>query len=108
MGAADLPPCALPVLLRPSRAQHTHPGSRARTLCVARCFHSSPPYLLLTSLPSLGPRHVWHPEIAIVIKEIHFTQAVRLVGRSCQHGKTEPSRRCLCRVWITAMQAYLS
>src|SRR5512145_273413 len=100
MGAADLPPCAPPALLRPLRAQHTHPGSRVRTLCVARCWHlSPPPCLLLCSLPSGGPWHVWDPEIAIVIKEIHFTQAVWLVGRSCQDRKTEPSCCGLCCVW---------
>src|SRR6266851_1387671 len=106
MGAADLPPCAPLALLRPSRAQSTHPGSRARTPCVARCCHSSPlPCLLLCTVPSPGPRHVGHPEIAILIKEIHFTQAVRFVGCLCQDRKTEPARCCLCRVWITAMQA---
>src|SRR5262245_28702128 len=104
MGAADLLPCVPPALLRASRAQHTHPGSRVRILCAARCLHSSPPpCLLLSTLPSPGPRHVWYPEIAIVIKEIHFTQAMRLVGRSGQDRKTEPSRCSLCHVGITAM-----
>src|SRR6267378_3748813 len=103
MGAADLPPCAPPALLRPSRAQHTHPGSHARILCAARCFHSSPPpCLLLSTMPSSAPRHVWYPEIAIVIKQIHFTQAVRLVGRAGYDGKTEPPRCGLRRVRITA------
>src|SRR5215510_5988591 len=106
MGAADLLPCVPPALLRASRAQHTHPGSHARILCAAHCWHESPlPCPLLATLPSSGPRHVWHPEITIVIKEIYFTQAVRLVGRSVQDCKTEASCRCLCRVRITAVQA---
>src|SRR5262245_3431152 len=109
MGVADLPPCVPPALLRPSRAQHTHPGSRARILCAAHCLHSSPPPCLpLSIFSSRGPWYVWYPEIAIVIKEIHFTQAVRLVGRSRQDRKTEPARRCLCCIWITAMQAEFS
>src|SRR5215471_11986061 len=105
MGAADHPPNVLPVLPRPSRAQHTHPGNRVRILCAARCWHSSPPpCLLLSTLPSPGPWHVWYPEIAIVIQEIHFTQAVRLVGCAVQDCKTEASCRCLSRVRITTMQ----
>src|SRR5262245_56251686 len=97
MGAADRPLCVSPVLLRLSRAQNTHPGSRAHTRCVVRCCHlSPPPCLLLSALFSPGPRHIWYPEIAIIIKEIRFTQAVRLVGRSCQDRKTEPSRGSLC------------
>src|SRR5215831_18899127 len=105
MGAADPPLCVPPARPRPSRAQHTHPSSRARTLYAVRCLHlSPPPGLLLSTLPSHGPRHVWHPEIAIVIKEIHFTQTVRLVGRSIQDCKTEASCRCLRHVRITAMQ----
>src|SRR5262249_14259254 len=109
MGAADLLPCVPLALLRPSRAPHTHPGSRARILCAARYLHSSsPPCLPLSTLPSPRPRHVWYPEIAIIIKEIHLTQAVRLVGRSGQDRKTEPSRRSLRRVGITAMQAEFS
>src|SRR5215468_8205461 len=98
MGAADLLPCVALALLRPSRAPHTHPGSRARILCAAHCLHESPPLCpLLATLPSLGPRHVWHPEITIAIQKIHFTQAMRFVGRSVQDCKTEASCRCLRR-----------